>query len=284
MVITASIVVYNTNRDELKNCIESMHKNAIKPIYVSDNSPNDDLRYYCSQFENVEYIYNNGNIGYGAGHNVAIRLAEKLCSDYHLVINSDVYFGEGVISKIIEYMEHSKDVGQLIPNTIYPDGELQDVVRLLPTPIDLVFRRFLPAIFSKKLDEKFLLKKWKHDTPINVPFHMGCFMFFRMSSLNEIGMFDENIFMYTEDIDITRRMHRKYKTMFWPDVTIVHNHLRGSYKNKRLLKIHIISAIKYFNKWGWLFDMERHLWNKELLKELGYVKKNWLIELWYKAK
>ena len=101
---------------------------------------------------------------------------------------------------------------------------------------------------------------------------MGCFMFLRMSAINNIGMFDENIFMYTEDIDLTRRIHKKYKTMFWPEVTIVHAHKRSSYKNKKLLKIHIKSAIKYFNKWGWIFDSERRKWNKEVLNELGYNK------------
>lgn len=96
------------------------------------------------------------------------------------------------------------------------------------------------------------------------------FHVFTMSVLDDVGLFDENIFMYTEDIDLTRRIHKKYKTMFWPEVTIIHAHKRGSYKNKRLLKIHIKSAIHYFNKWGWIFDKERHKWNKEILKELEY--------------
>ena len=101
---------------------------------------------------------------------------------------------------------------------------------------------------------------------------MGCFMFLRMKAIENVGMFDENIFMYTEDIDLTRRIHNLYKTISWPEVTIIHAHKRGSYKNKKLLKIHIISAIKYFNKWGWIFDKERRNWNHTILKELGYYK------------
>lgn len=272
MIISASIVTYNTNHDELLMCINSMHKNGIAPIYISDNSPSDELLYFCENIEGVEYFSNKGNIGYGAAHNVAIRRAIMIGATYHLVINSDVYFDKGIIKHITEYMENNKDVGQLIPNTIYPDGEIQYVVRLLPSPIDLIFRRFLPAFFSNKISNRLLLKFWDHKTPLNVPFHMGCFMFLRISTLKEIGLFDESIFMYTEDIDLTRRIHKKYKTMFWPEETIVHAHKRGSYKNKTLLKIHIKSAIRYFNKWGWFFDKDRHNWNKNILEQLGYKK------------
>ena len=270
MIVSASIVTYKTSHDELLKCIYSMRKNGILPIYISDNSPTKELEEFCANMENVEYFSNNGNIGYGAAHNVAIRKAKQIGADYHLVINSDVYFDTGVISRITEYMEVNKDVGQLIPNTIYPNGEVQYVVRLLPSPTDLIIRRFLPKAFSKHIDRRFLLEFWDHKLPLNIPFHMGCFMFLRMSVLDDVGLFDENIFMYTEDIDLTRRIHKKYKTMFWPEVTIIHAHKRGSYKNKRLLKIHIKSAIHYFNKWGWIFDKERHKWNKEILKELEY--------------
>lgn len=270
MVITASIVTYNTDHNELLKCIDSMQKNGIAPIYISDNSPNENLQVLCKDIENVVYWNNNGNIGYGAAHNVAIRKAQTIHADYHLVINSDVYFDNGIINRIADYMESHKDVGQLIPNIIYPNGEIQYVVRLLPTPVDLIFRRFLPASFSKKINDRLLLEFWDHKQPLNVPFHMGCFMFLRMSAINDVGMFDENIFMYTEDIDLTRRIHKKYKTMFWPEVTIVHAHKRGSYKNKKLLKIHMNSAIRYFNKWGWLFDKERKSWNREVLKHLNY--------------
>ena len=78
--------------------------------------------------------------------------------------------------------------------------------------------------------------------------------------------------MYPEDIDITRRMHKYYRTMFIPDETIVHAHQAASYKSRKMLKIHITNMIKYFNKWGWIYDKERSVWNKQLLKELGYKK------------
>lgn len=79
--------------------------------------------------------------------------------------------------------------------------------------------------------------------------------------------------MYPEDIDITRRMHRVYKTLFYPYVTIIHNHAAESYKSKKMLWIHISNMIKYFNKWGWVFDKERWEINKKLLNDLDYKSK-----------
>jgi GT2 family glycosyltransferase len=72
--------------------------------------------------------------------------------------------------------------------------------------------------------------------------------------------------MYAEDMDITRRMHKVYKTIYYPDVSIVHVHKAESYKSMKMLKKHIISVVKYFNKWGWFFDRERKIVNATVLK------------------
>ena len=112
-----------------------------------------------------------------------------------------------------------------------------------------------------------------YDKIMNVPYLSGCFMFFRTSAFETVGMFDERFFMYPEDIDITRRMHEKYRTVFYPNVSVIHDHAAESYKSKKMLKIHITNMIKYFNKWGWFFDSKRKRINKKILKELDYKGK-----------
>ncbi len=272
-LITASIVTYKTDPEELKKCIFSLQKSPITTIYISDNSPSDDLRSLCQNLDRVCYVFNQANIGYGAAHNIAIRRALADNIRYHLVINSDVYFDGGVIEALSNYMDTNEDVAQVIPNVTYPNGELQYVCRLLPTPANLVFRRFLPKSMVERMNYRYLLQFNDHQNPMNVPYHMGCFMFFRISAFQKVGLFDERFFMYPEDIDITRRMHRYYKTMFWPKVTIIHAHRAASYKSKKMLKIHMQNMIKYFNKWGWVFDRERRNFNRRLLIELGYKSK-----------
>ncbi len=263
-MITVSIVTYKTHLEELSKCLQSLISPLVSHIYIVDNSNRQYIADFCQRYVNVVYI-GSCNVGYGAGHNQALERVLDSKAKYHLVLNSDVYFDPLILDKIVEYMECNKEVGQLIPNTVYPSGELQYVCRLLPTPLDLIFRRFLPSKLAAKMDNRFLLKKYDRRSMMDVPFLLGSFMFFRLSCLKKIGLFDENIFMYMEDVDITRRMHKFYKTIFWPQVTIVHAHKAESYKNKKMLKVHIRSAIQYFNKWGWLWDAERRKWNRQVV-------------------
>ena len=98
-------------------------------------------------------------------------------------------------------------------------------------------------------------------------------MMLRVGALKDTGVFDERFFMYPEDIDLTRRLHRNYRTMFWPEVSIVHCHRAASYGSMKMTWIHVKNMIMYFNKWGWLFDRERRAVNREVLKGMELRKK-----------
>ena len=135
--------------------------------------------------------------------------------------------------------------------------------------MDLILRRFIPIKkIREKHDYNFELCYTGCDTEMNVPYLSGCFMVLRVSALKEIGLFDERFFMYPEDIDLTRRMHAKYRTMYIPYVTIMHDHAKAPYKNLKMLFIHIIIMIRYFNKWSWFFDKERKIINQKIKSEL----------------
>ena len=268
-MITISIVTYKTDTEELAKCLASLNSNLVDNIYIVDNSSEKIMADFCAKQNKVIYIPSD-NVGYGSGHNKAIRLALKTKAKYHLVLNSDVYFDPDVLKCLSDYMDNNKDVAQVQPNILYPNGKMQYSCRLLPTPMDLIFRRFMPKSMAKKLNYRYTLEFCDHKNEFNVPYHQGSFMLFRIDCLREVGLFDERFFMYPEDIDITRRMHRKYKTMFVPQATVIHAHRAASYKSKKMLKIHIINMIRYFNKWGWIFDKERKTWNQQLLNQLGY--------------
>jgi GT2 family glycosyltransferase len=107
-----------------------------------------------------------------------------------------------------------------------------------------------------------------YDKVMDVPYLSGCFMFFRTEALREVGLFDERFFLYPEDIDITRRMRRKFRTVYYPEVSIIHQHAHSSYENFHMLWIHMFNMIKYFNKWGWFCDKERKVVNQEIMKQL----------------
>lgn len=272
MKTTASIVTYRTNPQELALCIECLLASEVDKIYIIDNSPDRKIENLLPESESISYIHNFRNIGYGAAHNIAIRKAMDENAEYHLVLNSDTSFGKDVVGKIVRFMDSNPDVGQLAPNIIYPDGRQQYTVRLLPSPADLMFRRFLPPSIGRKRDFRYLLKMWNHKSPLNIPYHQGSFMFFRTSALKTVGLFDERFFMYPEDIDITRRMHRRYKTLFWPEVTVTHDHRAASYHSLRMLMVHSINMMRYFNKWGWFNDAERRELNNKILNDIQQQK------------
>ncbi len=266
-----SIVTYHVDFDELGRCLASLDSPLIDAIYVVDNSSLSSIEAFCSKYPKIRYIAGD-NIGYGAAHNKAMRCSLDAGTRYHLVLNSDVYFEPEVIAKLVDYMDANLDVAQVQPNIVYPDGEKQYTCRLLPTPANLIFRRFLPECLVERMNYRYQLKFADHSQEMNVAYHQGSFMFFRTDCFRSVGLFDERFFMYPEDIDITRRMHRHFRTMYYPAATIVHAHRAASYKSKKMLKIHITNMVRYFNKWGWLFDAERRRWNRELLCRLGYKK------------
>lgn len=119
------------------------------------------------------------------------------------------------------------------------------------------------------MNDRYILKDSGYNKIMNPPCLSGCFMFMRTKTLEENGLyFDERFFMYCEDFDLMRKLHRVGKTIFYPYVTIIHDHARASYKNKKLLFEHIKSACKYFNKYGWIFDKERKIQNMKIKKGL----------------
>lgn len=272
--VTASIVTYNAPVDEVKGCIEMLGASCVSKLWIVDNSPEDCLQEVIAGVPagkiEIKYIQNGKNIGFGAAHNIAIREAIAEMSDFHLVMNHDVRFSPDVISQLAEYLKENPDVAQVIPNMIYPDGKRQDVVRMLPTPLDVFGRRFLPSSLFQKRNARYTLSARDSVTPLNVPYHQGSFILFRTRCLEETGGFDERFFLYPEDIDITRRMHERWRTMYYPKVTIIHDHRQGSYHSKKLLWIHCTNMIRYFNKWGWWHDPQRRAWNREVQKEINH--------------
>lgn len=268
-MITASIVAYHTPTDELTHLLSCIVSSNIDILYLVDNSSDDSLRELGNTSSKIVYIYSD-NLGFGHGHNIAIRKAMEKNAKYHIVINPDIYWdGNNVIEALTKFMNEHLDCGLVMPKVLYPNGELQYLCKLLPTPVDLFGRRFLPfKSIQQKRDAHFELHSSGYDKIMKVPSLSGCFMFMRVETLKKVGMFDGRFFMYAEDLDLCRRIGEVSKTMFCPAVSVYHAYGKGSYKSKKLLKYHICSVIKYFNKWGWVFDKKRKEVNKECLKRL----------------
>ena len=264
---TACIVTYNTKQEELRKIIGCFQKVGLRfKLWISDNSEKDGLREFVEGFldDRIEYIFNNSNDGFGAGHNVVIRklVSGEVESEFHLMVNADVFFEENTIEKIMEYMRENKNIGQIGPKIYGTDREVTKSCRLLPSPVNLIFRRFLPVkSVVDKLDYDYEMKWYDYKEIIDV------LIFVRTDVLKEIGGFDKRYFMYMEDYDLCRRIGQKYRIVFYPEVQIIHEHGKASYKSRKMMMMHVKSAIKYFNKWGWFFDKERKEKNRECIKK-----------------
>lgn len=272
--INASIVLYHNKEEQVLKAMRSFLNTSLDvKLYLVDNSKTGTLRRLADVDERVEYIFNNANLGYGGGHNVAIKRSIEDGMLYHLVLNPDIYFESGVLEALFEYMQHNKEVGHVMPKVLYPDGTNQNLCKLLPSPLDLFARRFVPfKSLVKTINYKYELQFFDYSSVAEIPFLSGCFMFLRTDVLKQNCLFDENFFMYLEDADLTRRVGRVSKTVFYPEVSICHEYQRGAHKDKKLLWYFIKSAFTYFNKYGWFFDKERVRINSAALKRLGYKK------------
>ena len=256
-MVSVSIVTYHTALSELDTCLRSLDCREVARIYVIDNSRDRLIEEWAAGHTHVIYIASD-NVGYGAGHNIALRreLDRDDC-EFHLVMNSDLEFEPEVIADIHRYMLAHPDAGTLQPRMVGSDGMKQYTCRRLPSPADVFIRRFLPKRFFRAMRERYLLKHLDDTLTWDIPYHQGSFMFLRKEALRKTGLFDERFFMYPEDIDLTRRIHRHYRTLYWPGATITHRHRAASYHSPRMLWIHVTNMMRYFNKWGWLCDEER---------------------------
>lgn len=256
--LTVSIVTHLTPPGQLLTALECVMRSMVDMIYIIDNSPDDSLKGVIPESNIITYLHVE-NRGFGAGHNIALRKAmernkesEKDEHGYHLVLNADVWWEGDILPLLVDYLEKDNNIGVIAPKALNPDGSLQYSCRRLPSPLDLFSKRFLPGRLMKNHVYDYLMKGYDHEQPINCPYLTGCFLLFSLQALREVGLFDERFFMYPEDIDICRRMHKHRKVVYMPCVKIIHEHQAASGKNFRMFCIHFMNMVKYFNKWGWI--------------------------------
>ena len=257
--VSASMVLYNNDFKEAKTAIKCVLKSdLIREIYLLDNSPSNKLKTLKDiSPKRVNYILINENVGFGRAHNIAIKKVTSSKYKYHLILNPDIEFEPGNLELLFDYMEDNLDCGMVSPKIFYPSGELQTLCKKLPSIFHLVGKQIPIKWLQRKINASLEFHKFNYDRHINTPWLSGCFMFCRVSCFSNVGLFDERFFMYMEDLDLSRRFHKKYKTMFYPKAQIIHGYRSGWKSNKSLFISLLSSTVKYFFKYGWLFDSDR---------------------------
>lgn len=225
--LTISIVNFNGG-EYLDKCLASIKKfygGAI--VYVVDNASTDDsLKSIKSKHSWVNIIENEDNLGFGKAHNQVLRI---LKTEYVLILNPDTEIKKDTIQIMLQFMDDNPDVGAATCKILLPDGSFDWAShRGFPTPVASL-RYFLGD------DSLYHLSNRDFNKVHEVDAISGSFFMTRKDVLEKVGPppgpassgaggFDEDYFMYAEDIDLCYRIKQKgYIIMFVPQVSIVHH-------------------------------------------------------------
>ena len=252
MKLSIIIVSWNVKKD-LANCLRSIEENpASKPfeVIVVDNASSDGtVESVRNKFPEVVVIANSQNLGFAAANNQGI---EKSQGEYILLLNPDTIVHSGSVDVLIEFMDENKDVGICGPQLLNQDGTIQSSVRCFPTFRGALYRhtviRYL-GLFKNEY-KKWLMKSFDHKTKMDVDQVMGAALMIRQSIIEDIGVMDEQFFMYYEEVDLCFRIKQAgWRVVFMPEVVITHlgSQSSGQIPAKKQM-LAITSLLKFFRK------------------------------------
>lgn len=200
---------------------------------------------------NLRLVRSPGNIGYGRGNNLVIGNCE---SDYHAVVNPDLFVEPDALAESLHFMEGRQDVGLLSPAVFGEDGERHFLCKRNPTLLIMFLRSFSPAWLRSRLSfvvDKFEMRDCDYEKVIHpLEYPTGCFMFFRTEPLKAIGGFDPDFFLHYEDADIGRRMLAVALVVYVPAVRVIHRWARDTHRSLSSKLITVKSGWLYWRKWG----------------------------------
>ena len=224
-------------------------------VQVIDNGPGPDYAPRLKRLEPAlayEVISGHGNVGYGRGHNLALRAST---ADYHLVLNPDVALDADAIEQALRYMEANPAVAILAPEARDPAGDSLYLCKRYPAVLDLLLRGFAPepvrGWFRVRL-ERYEMRDLPRDRPsTGIPLLSGSFMFCRRSLVAGIGGFSDAFFLYFEDFDLSLRASALGTLAWVPSVRIVHRGGHAARKGWRHVVLFLRGAVCFFNRHGW---------------------------------
>lgn len=269
--LSISVVCFNSSVQELHELLQSTlaairllrDSQSLAPvvIYLVDNSEGEslalesfgDLQASCDELTvALKLLHGHGNVGYGAGHNLAIR---RIDSDYHLLLNPDLKLDEGSLKAGIAFLQQHGEVHMASPYAQYADGQKQYLCKRYPSVLTFLVRgffpRFLKTLFATRL-ARFEMHELNESEPtVGIPIASGCYMLCRSATLKALGGFDENFFLYFEDFDLSLRLTALGKIAYVPAMRITHAGGNAALKGRAHIKMFVQSGIRFFNTHGW---------------------------------
>ncbi len=256
-----SVIILNYNvRYFLEQCILSVERSLnhldAEIIVVDNNSPDDSCEMIRAVFPHITLIANKDNVGFATANNQAVAIAK---GEYVCILNPDTAVTENCFTETIAYAERHPNMGAL--GTYLMDGTglyLPESKRNLPTP----------TIALKKMMGKGNAKNGYYASHVSekaageVAILVGAFMLLKRAVYEEVGGFDEDYFMYGEDIDFSYRIEKAgYKNMYLGDTTTLHYKGESTVRDKTYLKRFYGAMHIFYDK-----QLSLSLWQKAMVK------------------
>lgn len=250
--LTVVIVNYNV-KYYVEQCLMSLQRalaDVDAEVYVVDNHSQDgSVEYLSERFPSVNIIRSQHNLGFARANNLAIRQSE---SEYVLLINPDTFVGEQVVTQAIRFMDDHEKAGGLAAWMLKTDGSSANESRRgLPTPLVSFYKIFgFCSRFPKsKVFGKYYMGYLPWDKPAQIEVVSGAFFFARRKVLDEVGLLDEDFFMYGEDIDLSYRILKGgYENWYLP-IKILHYKGESTQKSSfRYVHVFYDAMLIFFRK------------------------------------
>lgn len=232
-----SIVIVNYNvKDHLDACISSIYKSNnniynLEIFIVDNNSIDGSSALIRNKYPDVNFIDNDKNLGFSKANNIALK---QITGKYVLILNPDTILEEGTFEKLISFCENNKDTGAISSKLIMANGKLDLACKRSFPSLGVALPRIigLSRLFPKsKIFGKYNLTYLNENETYEVDAICGAFMFIPKTVLDKTGFFDEDYFMYGEDLDLCFRIKKSgYKIFYYPEVKTVH--LKGESTRK----------------------------------------------------
>jgi GT2 family glycosyltransferase len=239
-------------------------------VIIVDNQSDDESGDIIQQYPEVHLYINRERRGFAANNNFGMANAR---GRYLLLLNPDTEVLPGAIEKLVCFMDNHPEVGLCGAKLFFPDGRFQPSARRFPTLGSVVARRtpFRVLLRNSRFNRRHLMLNLEHNSqPQEVDWLLGACLMVRREILKEVGPFDEGFYLYVEDIDWARRIHKAgWKICYVPTAQIIHHHQAIS--DKRLLSyrswLHTCSMVRYTRKyllffipWLSIRDNEMDIW------------------------
>ncbi|MDR7210661.1 glycosyltransferase family 2 protein [Flavobacterium piscis] len=240
MLLSVIILNYNV-RYFLEQCVLSV-QNAISDIdaeiiVIDNNSDDDSVLMMQNRFPDIKLIINIENVGFPKGNNIGVAHAR---GKYICILNPDTVVAEDTFSKILAFAEKQTDLGIAGCKLIDGTGNfLPESKRGVPTPWVAFTKIF--GLYKLFPNSKFFNQYYAMHIPENktgkVSILVGAFMIMERSLYNEAGGFDENCFMYSDDIDLSYTVLKKGReNYYFHDTTVIHYKGESTIKDEKYMK------------------------------------------------